>query len=369
MPARHRRKLRRPLALARLCPPRDGPYAIASAIPHGSRRVGGPAPQRDWLRAVLAAVEAEPWYANRKAAYGEIARVLSRHMDWRTKTTRPGHAALGAAAGRSPDTVARAIAWLREHGYAGLVSPGWTSRLRAASLVDGEENRAAVYVLTMPRKSDPRPRPACPTREFADLTRFSALEDKALRTREAVKVKSDSGRPPAGLNLSGTRRARHAGDGLEPWPLGRPPQNRADGICAAQALQARVPVLGGIGPAHLRHVLAERFAAGWSPLEILHALDHPPDGREHGYTAPIRHLPGWIRARLEAWPADPPSAAEAARRAREAAQLAELTRRDGPEVDAAAHANRARELLRAAGIAVRPSLPATTGPPESGKPD
>ena len=48
-----------------------GKAAIFRAVRPGTRRCRN---QREWLRAALEAIEAEPWYANRKAHYAAIAR-------------------------------------------------------------------------------------------------------------------------------------------------------------------------------------------------------------------------------------------------------------------------------------------------------
>jgi hypothetical protein len=102
--------------------------AIARAVPGGSRRC---ASQRQWLRAALAEIEAQGWYASRAAHYAGICRVLMRHMNWADRTTRPGHQQIAAAVGVSADTVGRAIAWLLGRGLLGRVSPGTTAALRA----------------------------------------------------------------------------------------------------------------------------------------------------------------------------------------------------------------------------------------------
>ena len=132
-------------------PPPAGPgkAAIFAAIPGGSRRARS---QREWLRAALAEIESQGWYANRASHYAGICRVLMKHMNWRDRTSRPGHDGIAAAVGVSPDTVARAVRWLQERGLAGLVSPGTTETVRAGVLYAGTGNLAAIYVLTVPKR-------------------------------------------------------------------------------------------------------------------------------------------------------------------------------------------------------------------------
>jgi hypothetical protein len=146
-----------------------GKAAIFRAIRPGTRRCRD---QREWLRAALGAIEAERWYANRRAHYAAITRQLMRHMDWRERTTRPGHERIAAAVGVSPDTVARAVAWMRDRGLLGLVSPGSTPVLRPYALHGDEGNLAVIYVCTIPcERRRQLPRPDAGQDNFADLTR------------------------------------------------------------------------------------------------------------------------------------------------------------------------------------------------------
>ena len=139
------------------------------------------------------------------------------------------------------------------------------------------------------------------------------------------------------------------------FPLGAVPQNCSEALAAAQALQERLRLLQRISGEHLRHLAWPFFAAGWSPRDVLHAIDHEPGGRQHGYTSGVRCVPGWVRARLTEWlgPDEIPLpsrsqrlaearrqvlADQADRRARDAAQRATLA-------DYPAQAARAREML------------------------
>jgi hypothetical protein len=122
-----------PAQAARSTPPPAfyGKAAIFRAIRPGARRCRG---QREWLRAVLGAIEAEAWYSNRKAHTAAIARQLMRCMNWRERTTRPGHERIAGAVHVSTDTVARAVAWMQDRGLLGLVSPGSTPLVRPYAL-------------------------------------------------------------------------------------------------------------------------------------------------------------------------------------------------------------------------------------------
>ena len=120
-------------------------------------------------------------------------------------------------------------------------------------------------------------------------------------------------------------------------------------------MQERARLLRRISGEHLRHLARPFFAAGWSPRDVLHAIDHEPGGRQHGYSAGVRSPAGWIRSRLAGWlgPDEVPLpsrsqrlaearhqvlAEQAARRARDEAARAQAA-------DYPAQAARAREML------------------------
>ena len=222
--------------------------------------------------------------------------MLARSMDWHARTSRPGHERMAAAAGISLRTVRRVMRWLESEGLAGLVSPGTTPDFRPGVLYGlsdcTEGNLAAVYVLTIPRK---RPRSDWSTVEFGRLADSRRESGKALRTREprAGNPEPRSARAPRALP-----RVPHPAEAFTAW---KTPQNRSEGLAAAEVIRRGGRQLRRLSARHWRH-LARRFtAAGWTPGDVLYALDHSPGGREHGYTATIRHVAGWARYRLGLW--------------------------------------------------------------------
>jgi hypothetical protein len=296
-------------------------------VPPCSRRTRG---QREWLRAVLAAIEAEPWYGCRKAHYAAIAARLMLHMDWRARTAWPTHEVLrgphepgcegphragcrrerdhcggcgercGCPGRISSDTVGRAVAWFQAAGLLGLVCPGTTPVIRAHVLHGHEGNLAAVYVCTVPRKrSRQLPAPDAGYSESADLSHSRRESDKAPRGREASpKIKPEKPVKP------GKARAPRGQPVLPrpgPAPLAAVPKNRSEALAAAQAMQERIGLLRRLSAEHLRHLARPFWAAGWLPRDVLRAIDYAPDGRQHGYSAEVRSPAGWVRARLAAW--------------------------------------------------------------------
>jgi hypothetical protein len=348
------------VSLARPTPPRPAPgkAAIYAAIPGGSRRARS---QREWLRAALDAVAAEGWYANRAAHYAGVCRVLMRHMNWRDRTSRPGHDGIAAAVGVSPDTVARAVRWLEERGLLGLVSPGTTAALRPAVLYTGTGNLAAIYVLTVPKRRSPLPRPGAGQARFADLTTPRSGVVKAQRAREVhPTAKSNADRAPRGLSSSPSGRSalRHC------------PRTRSEALAVAAAVQARSRHLGRISVEHLRHLARPYFRAGWNGLDVLTAVDHEPGGRQHGYISTPRSPGRWAAYRLGLWlgpdglPLPSRSQLAAADRRRVLAEQARrrAERREPPGRVAVQGAAMARAML-ASRRAARDSSPGSPTPP------
>jgi hypothetical protein len=335
------------VSAGRRTPPPAGPgkAEIFAAIPGGSRRCRS---QREWLHGALAEVEAQGWYANRAAHYAAICRRLALSMDWRLRTSRPGHENIAASVGVSPDTVARCVAWLQERGLLGLVSPGTTAELRAGVVYAGTGNLAAVYVLAVPRKRTPLPRPGAGRQRFADLSGSRSDPDKAPHVRETKpRSKPGKARAPRGLTLLPPARR---------GPLHTCPQTRSDGLVAAEALRDRSRELGRLSPAMVRHLCRPLFAAGWTPADVLAAVDYAPDGRQHRYSRDVHHPAGWLRWRLARWlapdgePLPSPSQVRAAARERDrqdqAQRLADAQRlAERRSAEPGTHADRIRAAL------------------------
>jgi len=79
------------------------------------------------------------------------------------------------------------------------------------------------------------------------------------------------------------------------------PENRAEGLAAAAVVQERSRDLRRLSPQHVRWLARVWFQSGWTPADVIHALDHEPSGRQHGYVQAVRSPAGWARARLALW--------------------------------------------------------------------
>ena len=352
------------MSAGRTTPPPAGPgkAEIFAAIPGGSRRCRS---QREWLRAALAEVEGQGWYANRRAHYAAICRRLALSMDWRLRTSWPGHEQTAASVGVSADTVARCVAWLRGRGLIGLVSPGTTPELRPGVLYAGTGNLAAVYVLTVPKR---RPRLRRPDAGQQDLrTHLGSRSDPGTApcTREPrPKVKTWTDRPPGGLTML-PRHGEHR--------AGTRRHKRSKARAAAIEAQKRSRELSRLSPEHVRHLARAFILAGWLSGDLVHALDFEPGGRQHRYTAAVRSPAGWVRNRLALWlgpdGAPLPSRSQLAAEARRRVLAEQAARREArrPPSGYAAGAALARELLAARLAEVRESVvPESVSPPSQG---
>jgi hypothetical protein len=337
-----------------------GRLAIVRAIPPGSRRARS-------QRAYLAALAADPQLAELRSdarrTVMECARIWARRADWQTMTTWRPRARMCAEVGssRNPDRPLSVTAykaarrWLEEHGWLGLVSQGWTSSLRALALDDGT-SVSAVFVLATPRRKPKLPSPGVTGPVNRPLTRSGGplvlapararLERENQPHRGPRSARTAYVPPPAGTR-SMTRT-----------------QIRSEGLAVAGVVIHRASVLRSLSREHVGSIIRPFVAAGWLPGDVLHAVNHEPGGRPHGYGREVRYPAGWLRHRLSLWltgatPAVAPSQRRAADRA---ALLAEQqARRDerqrgaerAAEVDVAARAAAIREVLAGRGAAPR----------------
>jgi len=221
-------------------------------VPEGSRRASS---QAGWIRAVQAHPATARLRADAHRNVLAIAWVLARHASWASMTTRPTWARIQTLTGLSRSTVARWIAFLVHHRLLGIVEHGSTPRYRPAG-DDTTGNRAAEYVLATP----------------------CAVEE----TRTPTKVLTDE-KPSPSRARPGTLAPPHVTrDTL--WPLGVTPKGAKGVTLALEQMRARSLVLRRIRADRLARLLTPWFRAGWTPADVLHALDYRPDGTAWGYT-------------------------------------------------------------------------------------
>ena len=349
---------------------------VARVVPPGSRRIRS---QREALRGALSCPDLADLRGDFRASVEAWWRIHVAYASWGGQdrpprgTTQPTRELVrnkcrtgrrdpvtGERRQMSITVYKRCRRWWEARGYVAIVRPGWTPDLRPMALASPEDhNERQVLVLCLPRQ-----KPAAPSLEPAPdlngpLSGSRREPDKAPRAREAnPKVKPEKDRASRGLPL--LPRPGSA-------PLGAVPENRSEALAAAQAMQERVGVLRRLSAKCLRSLARPFFAAGWTPRDVLRAIDYAPGGRQHGYTAGVRSPAAWVGSRLAQWldadGAPLPSASQ--RRAAAAARVRAdaAARREEAERLAAARtadnggwAARARAMLAARGGTVARDL-------------
>jgi hypothetical protein len=345
---------------------------VLAAVPSGSRRF------RDQLEALECALS-EPDLAGVRGDFAghltAVYRVLVLHASWGGQdgrgqaraprgVTSPTRARICALVGGrdgkplSVSTYKRCIKWWKQRGYLAVAREGWAPMLRTGSLLDPRTDRptSQAFVICGPRR---RLRPAQPT--VGDLLAGGdPLYPELARTAAACgkPARKPGAAGPSDLNgpLTGFRR----NPVKEPPSRGRASQdqNRApkkDPVKRAKTGAPRPPVLqrglfGGVTDSWWIHITHAFAAAGWNAADLVHAVDHLPDGTQHPYTDAVTtpgHRGGAARLltwRLRQWltPDGSPAPSPARQRAERARTAKAARERQDAELGLSARAARIR---------------------------
>ncbi|NRQ34463.1 hypothetical protein HII36_21775 [Nonomuraea sp. NN258] len=272
---------------------------IAAAVPRGMRRAGS---QKAWLRTLKEDPEVLELRAGGYANLLRVANLIVWGADWNTMCSRPTIARIVDATGLSQPTVKRWVRWLRHRGWLGTVEQGSAVRYRKGTMAgladDGLGNRAAVWVLAVPRR-----------------TRAERLHHRNDQERRPVDLPGRTSDPPSvslperhrsdPTNARETSRRLRDHSSISPtWKLHQTARTKRDKIALCERLRAEVPVLRRVTAWHLRWLLGVFIDDGWTAADVVHALDVRADDSRWTYTwsssAEIRHVPGWLRHRLSA---------------------------------------------------------------------
>lgn len=178
-------------------------------------------------------------------------------------------------------TVMRLWRVLEAAGFLGIVEPGRTAD--HLPLINGERgNLARCYVLAVPANVSP----AVP-----HVVGLNPLRTHA-RDETDTDASGDSLSPPSAVPAPGH------------WPASANPRQGGERLAAAQTLRRSSVVLRRMSARMLRHLLMSCFVAGWSPSDVLWALDHLPSGHRHLHTDDVRIPDAWLRSRLAHWSQD-----------------------------------------------------------------
>lgn len=296
---------------------------IHAAVPKGSRRARN---QPEALRALEARIALEADLGRLRSDAERNALAMARAVVfssiWQTRVTRPGWDTLMDRTGLKRTSVAKYLRLFNEWGLLGRVRTGSTWKTRGGREEDQDGNFAGEYVLCVPAQ------------EPVEETRTPSLGSRREPEKPHVRAREEAASEVA----------------ERPWLMHQPTKTRQDRLQAAKRLQTEALMLRRITPQLLRHVLRPQLTNGWTVADILHALNHEPDGTPHWHTADVRHVAAWIRHRLKAWAGHQPPKPVGARQTTmlEAADVAALPRPGGePTADVETHATLARRLLAA----------------------
>lgn len=267
------------------------------------------------MAGVRAVAEAEQLRRDAYANLSAVAWEYCRHADWDALTTYWGRERAAAVLKLAPRTVKKWVRWLRERGLLKTIYGGSTSRFRAGVLYgDTTGNLAAVYRLTVPAELADAYGAASTQKHTEHPLGTDALEATAKGTASRTKSVPDS--VPSQVTAPGEKtcpptwslserpgryeplRTREHGN---PWPLHTTPSTKSQRLAACQRLRAESSTLGRLSARGLRHIIKRFFASGWTPADVLYAMDHQVDGSLWPYTDQVRHPGGYLRHRLAVW--------------------------------------------------------------------
>lgn len=264
-----------------------------------------------WRKAVLDSPEFATLRTDSQRTLTGVVWRLTCTADWTVHTSRLGWDSLAEQLGCSRRTVARWLAWLRDHRWLVWVEKGSTPRWRkravqrvldAAARHAGVEagDRQPVYLLTVPqplgRDDQDLDEPTTGGEESSSSPNgygLCGVEELVTPTPSGVVV-----------HLPFSRASRSTPRELTDFTLRTVPRTGQGRLKAVEILRDQVvPAhpLRRVGPRRVRAMLRVFFEAGWSARDVQFALDHSPTGRPHGFSQAVRAPAGWLRARLELW--------------------------------------------------------------------
>lgn len=213
-----------------------------------------------WVRDVKTHIREVGGRADRVNGLIVVAEMLAHGWHPVTVVSTPGHDRIAGRLECSERTVTRLMRVMEERSYIVCTGPGRTITPDGAS-----KKLRAEYALLRPKRSE----------SF---------------------VRNDSERPSASSAA---------------WTMTKCPRRKGERHAAAAALLARIRrftvarldgnVWAGVSAAAIASVCRPFFAAGWSPADVLHAIDFRPNDGRWSYDQAPRSVIGWLTSRLSWW--------------------------------------------------------------------
>lgn len=313
-------------------------FDLAAYLPAGSTYVRC---QGDWLKELRAHVEAAGLREDAQANLLKVAWLICLRASWTDNTARVSWDEVAAAADLTRRSVARWIRWLRKHGWLGHIERGTVARWRTAveNALYGDQARQPVYLLCAP--STARPARQIAAEDVPAASTASATDEPFPVTDKVSQLSTGTTVTPTLPQESSRKKSLHAREIRWQWT----PKTRAERLRAAEQIQSRCgssvlevndATKGGarrvvssaireLSARYLAHLARDFWLSGWTVKDVLHAVDHAPDGTRHAFSVEHVHSPAaWFSYRLGLWrdTAGEPVASITARRNQAAAERA-----------------------------------------------
>lgn len=230
-------------------------------------------------------------------------------------------------------TIARLLQRLHSARLLGRVAPGRSAQYAPADDAGERHAESAVYVLAVPARRDAERVDSVDesvTPPHLPVSSNNPSRASASGAREAAAVAAIQAARLSGRRLAGPadRRLIEAlptSHRAPFWDVRRVPETRVEMLAAAAELRRRCFVLRRASLRAIRSAARDFWSAGWSVADVLHALDHRPDGSSwpHSGAHRVRSARAWSCYRLRRWRDDSgcPVASVGARRQRSRAAL------------------------------------------------
>lgn len=267
--------------------------------------------QGHWLKRVNKAIEASGKRADAQRNLKAVAWEVAIRAGWIDHTARVSWDTTAAAAGVCRRTIGNELQWLRENGWLGHVEHGTTPKLRKRWQNEryGDQNRQPVYLLCEPLSAS-----VTPQEPLADVHSPTGPTG-AQNDGQQLSTGTTTCTPTFSFPWS-SKKTPHTREGRLAWC----PRTKTERQQAAGQIQDRsganwhtdrnrakptdvlvVSPLRTISKAALAHLARDFWRAGWTVDDVLHAIDHRPDGTRHTATSAVSDPAGWIRYRLNHW--------------------------------------------------------------------